>query len=92
MAVVAHIADRVAVMLAGQIVETGACAQVFGNLQHPYTRRLIEAVPVPDPACLRSPASRTTAEVPSPAHPVGQVSVRQGLRDTGGGHRVAPVE
>ncbi|RUW82627.1 ABC transporter ATP-binding protein, partial [Mesorhizobium sp. M8A.F.Ca.ET.059.01.1.1] len=50
MAVVENISDRVAVMYLGQIVEMGSRDQVFSNPRHPYTKRLIEAVPVPDPA------------------------------------------
>jgi len=43
--VVAHLADRVAVMHRGEIVEVGAAAAVMENPQHPYTRRLLDAVP-----------------------------------------------
>jgi peptide/nickel transport system permease protein len=43
--VVAEIADRVAVMYAGQVVEQGAVAEVFGNPLHPYTRALLDAMP-----------------------------------------------
>lgn len=89
MAVVENISDRVAVMYLGQIVEMGSRAQVFGNPQHPYTRRLIEAVPVPDPAHRRKPQPRLTGDVQSPVHPVGHAPLRQNLRDTGGGHLVA---
>jgi peptide/nickel transport system ATP-binding protein len=46
MAVVENVTDRVAVMSPGQIVEMGTRAQVFGDPRHPYTQRLIEAVPV----------------------------------------------
>ncbi len=53
MAVVENISDRVAVMYLGQIVEMGTRDQVFSNPRHPYTRRLIEAVPVPDPKSRR---------------------------------------
>ena len=45
LAVVRHIAERVAVMLYGEIVEEGAVERVFRDPQHPYTRRLLEAVP-----------------------------------------------
>ncbi|MER8829473.1 ABC transporter ATP-binding protein [Mesorhizobium sp. M0938] len=50
MAVVERVSHRVAVMYLGEIVEIGPRAAIFGNPQHPYTRRLLEAVPVPDPA------------------------------------------
>jgi peptide/nickel transport system ATP-binding protein len=89
MAVVDSIADRVAVMFLGQIVETGTRAQVFGNPLHPYTRRLIEAVPVPDPAHVPPPRLRTVGEVPSPVRSVGDLPARVVLRDVGDGHLVA---
>jgi peptide/nickel transport system ATP-binding protein len=89
MAVVENISDRVAVMYLGQIVELGTRAQVFGDPRHPYTRRLIEAVPVPDPAHVRPPTVRLAGEVPSPVHPVGGGPARNRLEDVGGGHLVA---
>jgi len=92
MAVVENIADRVAVMYLGQIVELGTRAQVFGDPRHPYTRRLIEAVPVPDPAHAAPPRLRLSGEVPSPIHALGQGPARAVLRDTGGGHLVADTE
>jgi peptide/nickel transport system ATP-binding protein len=49
MAVVERICHRVAVMYMGEIVEIGPRVDVFSNPQHPYTRRLLEAVPIPDP-------------------------------------------
>ena len=55
MAVVEQISHRVAVMYLGQIVEMGTRDQVFSNPRHPYTQRLLEAVPVPDPAQRRAP-------------------------------------
>ncbi|WP_075215083.1 ABC transporter ATP-binding protein [Mongoliimonas terrestris] len=89
MAVVENISDRVAVMYLGQIVETGTRAQVFGNPQHSYTRRLIEAVPVPDPAHVRPPTVRLAGDVPSPVHKVGDGPARVRLVDVGEGHLVA---
>ncbi len=89
MAVVENISDRVGVMYLGQIVELGTRAQIFGNPQHPYTRRLIEAVPVPDPAFRRPVSARPAGEVPSPVHPVGDGPVRVNLKDIGEGHLVA---
>jgi peptide/nickel transport system ATP-binding protein len=89
MAVVDSIADRVAVMYLGQIVETGTRAQVFGDPRHPYTRRLIEAVPVPDPRHVRPPRPREAREIPSPVRRRGDPPARRALRDLGGGHLVA---
>ncbi|GMG83724.1 ABC transporter ATP-binding protein [Paralimibaculum aggregatum] len=45
--VVARVADRVAVMYAGQIVETGTAAQIYGAPSHPYTRGLLSCIPIP---------------------------------------------
>ena len=88
MAVVDNISDRVAVMYLGQIVELGTRAQIFGNPQHPYTRRLIEAVPVPDPSQKRPPRVRFLEEIPSPLHRPGHAPTRVILRDVGDGHLV----
>ena len=88
MAVVENIADRVAVMYLGQIVEMGSRDQVFGDPRHAYTRRLIDAVPVPDPAHVRPPGLRLSGEVPSPVLPVGQSPGRVTLADVGAGHLV----
>jgi peptide/nickel transport system ATP-binding protein len=89
MAVVENISDRVAVMYLGQIVEMGSRLQIFGNPLHPYTRRLIEAVPVPDPIHIRVPLPRLSGEVPSPVHAFGKGPKRLMLVDIGGGHMVA---
>ncbi|HLG84739.1 MAG TPA: dipeptide ABC transporter ATP-binding protein [Bradyrhizobium sp.] len=54
LAVVKHIADRVAVMNLGQIVETAATDALFASPRHPYTRALLSAIPVPKPRAKRS--------------------------------------
>ncbi|MER8411318.1 ABC transporter ATP-binding protein [Mesorhizobium sp. M1342] len=89
MAVVENISDRVAVMYLGQIVEMGTRDQVFSNPRHPYTRRLIEAVPVPDPAKRRSRFARLDQEIPSATRRIGEAPLKLALRDVGNGHLVA---
>ncbi|MEP3437110.1 MAG: ABC transporter ATP-binding protein [Hoeflea sp.] len=90
MAVVENISDRVAVMYLGQIVEMGTREQVFGNPRHSYTKRLLAAVPVPDPRSPRAGLPRLTGEVPSPVWPLGEGPARQALVDVEAGHLVAP--
>ena len=89
MAVVENISDRVAVMYLGQIVEMGTRDQVFSNPRHPYTRRLIEAVPIPDPKLRRAHFARLDREIPSAVREVGNPPEPVTLRDTGAGHLVA---
>ena len=76
MAVVENISDRVAVMYLGQIVEMGTRDQVFANPRHPYTQRLIEAVPVPDPAQRRARFARLDREIPSAMRKIGDAPAR----------------
>ncbi len=54
LAIVRQVAHRVAVMFGGQVVELGSSEQVYNSPAHPYTRDLLDAVPVPDPALQRS--------------------------------------
>jgi len=65
---VKHVSDRVAVMYLGQIVEVGNTSEVFANPMHPYTRVLIESVPIPNPFLVRKP-NVLKGEIPSPISP-----------------------
>lgn len=58
LALVRQLAHRVAVMFGGAIVELGSIDQVFGKPSHPYTRALLDAVPVPEPAAQRKNSLR----------------------------------
>ncbi|MEV8064502.1 ABC transporter ATP-binding protein, partial [Streptomyces antimycoticus] len=58
LAVVRQVADRVAVMRRGRLVEVGETAAVLRTPQHPYTRQLLDAVPVLDPRRGRRAADR----------------------------------
>jgi len=53
LAVVRHLCERVAVMYLGRVVELGSREALFGTPRHPYTRALLSAIPVPDPATER---------------------------------------
>jgi len=70
LAVVQHVADDIAVMYLGSIVESGPVRDVFANPQHPYTQALLSAVPIPDPKVERvRKRILLQGELPSPANP-----------------------
>jgi peptide/nickel transport system ATP-binding protein len=89
MAVVEQISHRVAVMYRGEIVELGTRRQVFEDARHPYTRRLLDAVPIADPAQRRDRRSDGAAELTSVIRPIGAEATRVRLADVGDGHLVA---
>ncbi|MEK1869138.1 MAG: ABC transporter ATP-binding protein [Ensifer adhaerens] len=66
MAVVERVSHRVAVMHLGEIVEIGSRAQVFENPQHPYTRKLMAAVPIADPTRRHARRNVASDELKSP--------------------------
>ncbi|MDR6538457.1 dipeptide ABC transporter ATP-binding protein [Variovorax soli] len=89
MAVVERISHRVAVMYLGQIVEIGPRRAIFENPQHAYTRKLMAAVPVADPARRNRARPLLHGEIPSPVHPAGYEPELKPLVEVGPGHFVA---
>ncbi|MCP1207419.1 dipeptide ABC transporter ATP-binding protein [Pantoea sp. B550] len=89
MAVVERISHRVAVMYLGQIVEIGPRQAVFEQPQHPYTRKLMAAVPVADPAHRRRERALLVDEIPSPIHALGDEPEVAPLIEVAPGHFVA---
>ena len=90
MAVVERICHRVAVMYLGQIVEIGSRGDIFERPQHPYTKKLLAAVPIADPA-QRSDFNLLSGEIPSPVRAVSDPPERYRLGEVGPGHWVAEL-
>ena len=88
LAVVERMAHRVALMYLGQIVEIGPRRSVFENPQHSYTKRLLDAAPIADPARRRSRNLHINS-LPSPALPHGQGPERVILEERAPGHFAA---
>ena len=88
MAVIERVSHRVAVMYLGQIVEMGSRQDIFENPCHPYTQKLLSAVPVPDPA-RRTDFTLLTGEIPSPVRAVGNPPEKVTLTMVTPGHFVA---
>ena len=87
-AVVERVSHRIAVMYLGEIVEIGPRAAVMENPQHPYTKRLMEAVPVPEAGRRRLRRGLSTTEIPNPVHQTNYVPAPRLYRDIGPGHVV----
>ncbi|MFN3208868.1 MAG: ABC transporter ATP-binding protein [Roseovarius sp.] len=88
MAVVERVSHHVAVMYAGRIVERGPRAAVLEDPRHPYTRALLRAVPVADPACRGQRRDLRFKPVPSPVHPRGHDPGPSLYREVGPDHVV----
>jgi oligopeptide transport system ATP-binding protein len=102
LSVVRYLSDRVAVMYLGRIVEIGTTDEIFGNAQHPYTKALLSAIPVPDPR-RRASHIPLAGDVPSPINPprgchfAGRCSVAEerckseypAMKGPEGGHQAA---
>ena len=91
MAVVERVAHRVAVMYLGQIVEIGSRRAVFEDPRHPYTRGLLSAVLVADPARRNRNRELLTGEIPSPMRGLHDVIEHPPLVQTGPDHWVAQL-
>jgi glutathione transport system ATP-binding protein len=89
MAIVERVSHRVAVMFLGQIVEIGPRRAVFEDPRHPYTRKLMAAVPVADPAQHRRRTELSSDEIPSPIRSVGDEPAVAPLVEVTPGHFVA---
>ena len=89
MAIVERVSHRVAVMFLGQIVEIGPRRAVFENPRHAYTRKLLAAVPIADPARRRDKTGLSSEEIPSPIRAVGDEPTVSPLAEVAPGHFVA---
>jgi peptide/nickel transport system ATP-binding protein len=88
MSVVERASHRVAVMYLGEIVEIGPRSEVFSNPQHDYTKKLLSAVPVPDPSRRRQRRDMVVDELKSPIRSVEEVLPTRTYRTVSKGHLV----
>ncbi len=88
MAVVERVSHRVAVMYLGEIVEVGPREAVFSNPQHPYTKKLLSAVPVPDPARRLMQRQVSNDEIRSPIRGLDYLPPVRNYKQVSPGHLV----
>ena len=89
MAVVERISHAVAVMYLGRIVEIGSRRHIFENPSHPYTQKLLKAVPVANPKKKRKTLNLSSEEVPSPVKPLGYEAQPIKMNEIDEGHFVS---
>ena len=90
MAVIERVSHRVGVMYLGEIVALGLRSQIFENPQHPYTKKLMSAVPVADPRKRKTELNLMTDEIPSLVKPVDYEPEKIHLTKVDEGHYVMP--
>ena len=90
MAVIERVCHKVAVMYLGEIVELGSRSQVFENPQHPYTKKLMKAVPIADPKLRKNVFNLMTDEIPSLVKPNGYEPEKINLIKVEEGHFIKP--
>ncbi|RYD22194.1 MAG: ABC transporter ATP-binding protein [Spirochaetia bacterium] len=90
MAVVERVSHRVAVMYLGEIVEIGPREAIFANPRHPYTQKLLAAVPLPDPERRQVREGHDVSELQSALRPVDFVSTSKPMLEMSVGHFVRP--
>ena len=90
MAVIERVCHKVAVMYLGEIVELGSRSQVFENPQHPYTIKLMKAVPIADPKLRKKEFNLMTDEIPSLVKPNGYEPEKINLIKVEEGHFIKP--
>ena len=88
MAVVERISHKVAVMYLGEIVEMGPAAAIFRDPQHPYTKRLMAAVPIPDPTRRKQLRPVENDEIKSPIRSMDYQVPKREYREVSPGHTV----
>ena len=88
MAVIERVSHRVMVMYLGQIVELGDRRHIFENPGHPYTKKLLSAIPIADPA-KRTTFTMLSGEIPTPIRGINDPPPKAKLREIEKGHFVA---
>ena len=92
MAVVERVSHRIGVMYLGEIVEIGLRSEIFENPQHPYTKKLMAAVPIADPSKRKTKLNLMTDEIPSLLKPHGYEPEKIEMVKLSEEHFVKPFE